>query len=203
MFPNLKRIFGGLIFLSATVAIALLADAWRSARQDSQRLAATLVAQNAVIQQAGDREKQRDSQLAAALAAIQAQKRSIRTPQEAAAQLDSVLPALPLPLSIQTPNLSSPTPPAETPPTTITVPQPDLIPLYDALQDCRASTVQNDSLQKDLADEKSRSSALQRERDAAVATAHGGTLLTRIKRSAKWFAIGLATGAIAAKLARP
>jgi len=202
MFPNVKRIVGGLIFLAAAIALALLADAWRSARQDSQRLAATLVTQNAVIQQAGEREKLRDSQLADVLAAIQAQKRSTRTPQQAAAQLDSVLPPLPLPVSVQTPNLSSPIPPGETPTTTISVPQPDLIPLYDALQDCRADVAQSDSLQKDLAEEKSRAAALQRERDAAVATAHGGRWLTRMKRSAKWFAIGLAAGALAARIAR-
>ena len=38
-----------------------------SAHYDSQQLAATLAAQNTVIQQAGDREKQRDTQLASAL----------------------------------------------------------------------------------------------------------------------------------------
>jgi hypothetical protein len=40
---------------------------------------------------------------------------------------------------------------------------------------------------------------MQHERDAAIATVHGGTFLTRLKRSAKWFGIGLVAGvAIAA-----
>ena len=202
MFLISKRIIGGLIFLAATLAVALLADAWRSARQDSQQLAATLATQKTAIDQAGEREKLRDSQLANALAAIQARKRSVQTPQEASAQLDSALPPLPLPVSVRSPNLSPLMPLEEAPPTIISVPQPDLIPLYDALQNCRASTVQNDSLQKDLADEKLRSTALQHERDAAVADARGGRWLTRLKRSAKWFAIGIATGAIAATVAR-
>ena len=191
-----------ILFVAALIACALLADAWRSARHDSQQLAATLAAQNTSIQQAGDREKQRDSQLAAALADIQSQKRKVQTPLQAAQKLPTVLPVLPLPVSIHTPNLSAPLPPGETSATTISIPQPDLVPLYDALQDCRANAAQTDPLKKDLSDEKSRSASLQRERDAAIAVAHGGTFLVRLKRAAKWFAIGLATGAAVAAVAR-
>jgi Tfp pilus assembly protein PilN len=197
MKPNLHLI----LLIAAALAIGLLADAWRSEHHDSQQLAATLAAQNAEIQQAGDREKQRDTQLAAAVAAIQAQKRSVRTPQQAAKQLPDVLPPLPLPVSIHDPDLSGPLPPAEIPTTTISVPQPDLIPLYNNLQDCRASAIRNDALQKDLSDEKTRAGALLNERDAALAAARGGTFLQRLKRAAKWFAIGVATGAVVAAVA--
>jgi hypothetical protein len=189
------------VLLAASIALALLADAWRSARRDSQQLAATLAAQNTVIHQAADRESQRDSQLAAALAAIQAQKHAVQTPQQATKQLPSVLPPLPLPVSIREPDLSVPLPPGETPSTTISIPQPDLVPLYDELQDCRATAVQNDTLKKDLSDEKTKSAALLHERDAANAAAHGGTFFLRLKRAAKWFAIGLATGAAVAAIA--
>ena len=189
------------VLVAASIAVALLADAWRSARHDSQQLTATLAAQNTVIQQAADRETQRDSQLADALATIHAQKRTVQTPQQAAKQLASVLPPLPLPVSVHDPDLSAPLPPGETPSTSISIPQPDLVPLYDELQDCRASAVQNDALKKDLSDEKTRSAALLHERDAAVAAAHGGTFLLRLKRAAKWFAIGVATGAAVAAVA--
>lgn len=242
-----------ILFGAALIVVGLLAGAWRSARLDSQKLAASLAAQNSIIQQASDREQQRDKQLNAALAAIAAQKRAVRTPQQAAEQLASVLPPLPLPVLVSVPVLS-PNPaesanasttvdsslsvnskssansnssanskfstdsesesrietdsvnsassapdthkrsitPAfpQTSLTTITVPPDDLLPLYDALQDCRSSTLQSEYLQKDLADEKSRSAALTRERDAAIAVAHGGTFQTRLKRAAKWFAIG-------------
>ena len=90
-----------------------------------------------MIQEAGDREKKRDSELAAALATIQAQKRA----------------------------------------------------------------VQNDALKQDLADEKTRSAALLHERDTANAVARGGTIWLRLKRAAKWFAIGVATGAAVAAIA--
>jgi hypothetical protein len=189
------------ILLAALIAVVLLADAWRTARHDSQQLTATLAAQNTVIQQATDREKQRDSELAAALSTIQAQKRAVQTPQQAVKQLAAVLPPLPLPVSIHDPDLSAPLPPGETPSTSISIPQPDLVPLYDDLQDCRASTAQNDALKQDLADEKTRSAALLHERDAANAVARGGTILLRLKRAAKWFAIGVATGAAVAAIA--
>lgn len=186
--------------LAAALTIALLADSWRSARRDAQQLAATLAAQNTTIQQSSDREKQRDAQLAAALATIQSQKRAVRTPQQAVKELPSVLPELPLPISIHEPTQITPLPPAapplppgDLPAATISVPQPDLVPLYDTIQDCRASIAENNTLQKDLADEKSRSAALLTERNAALKAAHGGPILQRLKRAAKWFAIGAIT----------
>jgi hypothetical protein len=191
----MKSILNIAVVVAASIAVALLTDAWRTARHDSQQLAATLAAQNTVIQQADDREKQRNLELTSALASIHAQTRAVRTPQQAAKQLASALPLLPLPVTINSPSLSTPLPPDEIPSTTIAIPQPDLVPLYDHLQDCRASAIQNETLTNNLADEKKRSEALLRERDAANAVAHGGTILTRLKRAAKWFAIGVAAGA--------
>jgi hypothetical protein len=196
--------------LAAVAAVALLTDAWRSARHDSQQLAATLASQNAIIQQASEQEKQRDSQLQSVLAQIHSEKLSVHTPQQAAQKLPETLPPLPLPVSIHFPDLSekpidSPSEPPNPsmtglpdgpmPAASISIPQPDLIPLYNALQDCRASQAQSATLEKDLSDEKTRSAALVHERDAALTAAHGGPILQRLKRAAKWFAIGLAAGA--------
>jgi hypothetical protein len=197
MKPTLNLIALG----AALIAASFLASAWRTARHDSQQLAATLAAQNTLIRQAGDREKQRDSQLAGALAAIESQKRAIHTPQQAANQLASALPPLPLPISIDTLNLSAPLPSDEPPSASISIPKPDLVPLYDELQDCRADAVQNDALKQNLADEKARSAALLHERDAATAVAKGGTIFLRLKRAAKWFALGVAAGAAVAAVA--
>ena len=181
----------------ALVASALLADAWRTARHDSAQLAATIASQKTAIEQAVDREKLRDTQLTTALAAIASQKRAVQTPQQLATAIPSVLPALPLPVSIQIPNLSAASKPDEDLPAAMSIPQPDLKPLYDDLQDCRASALETAAIQKDLADQKLRSAALGHERDAAVAAAHGGTFWQRVKREAKWFAIGIAVGAAA------
>jgi hypothetical protein len=194
----MKRSLHFVALIAAAVAIALLVDAWHSARHDSEQLAATLKAQNGTIQQAAEQEKQRDSQLSTVLAAIQSQKRAVQTPKQASEQLSAVLPPLPLPVTIHDPDLSAPIAPGEASSTTISIPQPDLVPLYDGLQDCRENKAQSDALQKDLSDEKLRSAALLHERDAAIATAHGGTFLIRLKRSSKWLAIGVAVGAAAA-----
>ena len=189
------------ILVVSLVVIAILADAWRSARRDTAQLNSTIAAQNSAMQQAEQREKQRDAQLSAALDEIAAQKRAVQTPQQAAQAIPSVLGELPLPVSVQIPNLST-ADPGETQPATLTVPQPDLKPLYDELQDCRANAVQMDANKKDLADEQARSAALTKEKDAAVAAARGGTFWVRLKRGAKWFAIGAAAGAAAAAIAR-
>ena len=90
------------VLITAAIAVALLADAWRSARHDSAQLAATLATQNAAIQQAGDREKQRDAQLSTALATIAAQKSSVQTAQQAAKALPSCRPC-PFPFRLISP----------------------------------------------------------------------------------------------------
>ena len=199
---SLKLAINALAFAAALIAVAMLADAWHSARQDSQKLAATVAAQNNSIQQAADREKQRDQQLAATLSQIQTQKRTVRTPEQAAQNLTSALPDLPLPISIRIPNLSVSSPQSEAQETTLQIPKPDLLPLYDNLQDCRASQAQAEALQKDLADEKALSASLEHEKAAALTAARGGATLVRLKRAAKWFLIGAATAAVATAIAR-
>lgn len=142
-----------LLFIAA-IAIALLADAWRSARHDTAQLASTLASQKTTMEQAADNEKQRDLQLSAALEAIAKQKSAVKTAQQAAIAIPSVLPTLPLPISINVPELSPSAKPTPDLPAIVSIPQADLKPLYDDLQDCRATTLQSASLAKDLADEK-------------------------------------------------
>src|SRR5579862_2420166 len=86
------------ILAAALIAIGFLADAWRSSRHDAEQLNTVLTSQNAAIQQADAREKQQHTELTAALAAITAQKRAVKTPQQAAQAIPSVLPPLPLPI---------------------------------------------------------------------------------------------------------
>lgn len=181
--------------LTIGVGIALVTNAWRSALHDTQKLATTLTTQNAAIQQAAERQKQRDAELAALLASIQSERRAIHTPQQAAEHLPEALPPLPLPVAINLPPLSALRPPDQPSEATLSIPAPDLVPLYNGLQDCRAAKAQASALQQNLSDEEARSAALLRERDAAITTAHGGSMLSRIKRAAKWFAIGIAIGA--------
>jgi hypothetical protein len=79
------------------------------------------------------------------------------------------------------------------------IPTADLKPLYDFTLDCKACQAKLDAAQADLTDEQSKTAVLTRERNEAVRAAKGGSLLRRIARNAKWLAIGIAAGAIAAK----
>ncbi len=82
------------------------------------------------------------------------------------------------------------------------LPAADLKPLYDFALDCKACQAKLTASQGDLNDEKVKSAALTKERDAAVQAAKGGSALRRIARAAKWFALGAVAGAVAAKAAR-
>ena len=51
-------------------------------------------------------------------------------------------------------------------------------------------------------DEKAETQTLGRERDDALRAAKGGSVLQRVARAAKWFVLGAAAGALAAKASR-
>jgi hypothetical protein len=79
------------------------------------------------------------------------------------------------------------------------LPAADLKPLYDFAMDCKACQAKLAAAQSDLNDERTKTAALSKERDDALRTAKGGSALRRIARAAKWFVLGAAAGAIAAK----
>jgi len=182
---------------AALIAAFFIADSWRTARRNSAQLTATLESQKTLIEQAAAREQQRNTQLATALSSIAAEKKRIQTPQQAVEAISSALSTLPLPIKISLPDLTEPPKPGDAAPASISIPQSDLKPLYDSLQDCRACALQRDTAKKDLVDEQARVAALTRERDAAVAAAHGGNFWSRLKHATKWFVIGVAAGAAA------
>jgi hypothetical protein len=75
----------------------------------------------------------------------------------------------------------------------------DLKPLYDFTLDCQACQAKLSAAQSDLLDERSKTAALAKERDAAVRLAKGGSAWRRVTRAAKWFLLGAAAGALVAK----
>jgi hypothetical protein len=186
-----------IVTVVALIVAALLADAWLSARRTSAQLSATLATQNIAIQQASAREDQRATQLSAALATIATQQHRVQTPQQAAAAIPSLFPQLPLPLSIHLPDITSSPNQAEPPPASISVPQSDLKPIYDHLQECRVCALERDATKKDLADELAQVAALTHERDIAISAVHGGTFWSRLKHETKWLVIGIVAGAAA------
>jgi hypothetical protein len=192
--------------------IAAIFFAWREDRRDRIQLAAQLTAAQQALNAADARQHDRDAQLQQSLAAIAAQKRLVQTPSQILAGLPHELP-LPTPFVLEQKPL--PDNPAAKPggnsqsergaaglATQVVIPPEDLKPLYDFTLDCKACQAKLAAAQGDLADERTKTAALAKERDAALRAAKGGSLLRRIGRAAKWFAIGAAAGALAAKSAR-
>jgi len=137
--------------------------------------------------------------LSTTLAGIAQAKRRVNTPVQAAAEIPQLLPPLPEPLllEIPPPTLELPDPPAAA-----SVPQADLKPIYDYLQDCRACQASLTVAHENLVDEHAKLAALIAERDAALRAARGGGFWSRLRRSTKWFVIGAAAGALAAAATR-
>jgi hypothetical protein len=81
------------------------------------------------------------------------------------------------------------------------IPNQDLKPLYDFALDCKSCQAKLANVQGDLTDVRAKTAALTKERDAALRAAKGGGTWKRIARAAKWFAMGAAAGALAAKTA--
>jgi hypothetical protein len=211
----------GELLVTATLAIAIFA-AWRAERADRAQLAAELATAKQSLTQADDRQHTRDSQLLQTLATLAADKRSVTTPAQIIRELPQYL-SLPSPITMQpaAPTQSAASPSASDNATTgtagsppgstnspnrnqqpqVVIPAEDLKPLYDFTLDCKACQTKLATIQGDLIDEKTKTVTLTKERDEAVRTAKGGSLLRRITRAAKWFAIGAAAGAIAARAA--
>jgi hypothetical protein len=93
---------------------------------------------------------------------------------------------------------ASPTQTNAAPLAIIRVPQVDLKPLYDAVEDCEVCQAKLTAAQGDLSDEKTKFAAVTAQRDAAISAARG-TFWTRARTAAKWLIIGAAAGAVLAR----
>jgi hypothetical protein len=93
---------------------------------------------------------------------------------------------------------SSSTQTSAPPPAIIRVPQADLKPLFDAVEDCQVCQAKLAAAQGDLSDETTKFSAAAAQRDAAISAARG-TSWTRARTAAKWMVIGAAAGAVLAR----
>jgi hypothetical protein len=170
---------------------------WRADRRDRDQLAAELAATKQLLSAADARQHDRDAQLAQTLASLAAEKRTIVTPAQIVRELPSQI-SLPSPIVLQSAPAASN---SSSPQTNAVIPAEDLKPLYDFTIDCKACQARLAAAQGDLADERKKGTALTRERDDALRIARGGSAWRRIGRAAKWFLIGAAAGAVAAKTA--
>jgi hypothetical protein len=63
------------------------------------------------------------------------------------------------------------------------------------VQDCLSCQAQLAAAKQDSTDNAAKLAAVTKERDAAVATAKGGTFWQRLHRNALWFVVGASAGA--------
>jgi hypothetical protein len=195
-------------FCAAGILAAALFYAWRAERRDRGLLAADLAKTQQALSEATARQVDRDQQLAKLLDSFEERKRTVVAPAQIIQQLPHEL-LLPVPLNLTppTPTSSSDASGSSRPADMTSLPQvalpaADLKPLYDFAVDCNACRARLSAATSDLADERTKSAALGRERDNALRVARGGGIWRRVGRAAKWFVIGAAAGAAAAKLAR-
>jgi hypothetical protein len=208
--------------ISAILATSLFL-AWRAEREDRAKLADQLATSQQTLTQATDRQQSRDSDLLRTLADLATQESHVQTPQQILQALPQQM-QLPQPITLAPPQTTTPSSPqlatqgiASTdsakdatsksrkpaaPEPQAVIPSADLKPLYDFALDCNACQSKLTAAQSDLADEKSKTATLTKERDAAVHTAKGGSTLQRAARAAKWLLIGAAAGTLAARAAR-
>jgi len=201
------------VFLVALVLAVFVA--WRADSRDRAQLASELAATKQLLAAADARQHDRDVRLAETLSALAAQKRTVVTPAQIVRELPQEI-GLPSPIVLRSAANSSVPNQTEQPPATnktsadnakqaetqAVIPAEDLKPLYDFAIDCKACQAKLTATQADLTDEKVKTTALTKERDHALQIARGGSPFRRIARAAKWFFIGAAAGAIAAKAAR-
>ncbi len=218
------------ILVPVLLAITIFVS-WQADRRDRAQLVAQLAAAQKTIADATASQHDRDAALSLTLAQIAAQKQAAVTPAQMLNDLPGAL-SLPAPITLlsnhpgphadgkpavlsagdmskayrTTPGQPDTLPDNPSPksgqPADAVLPAADLRPLYDFALDCKACQAKLAASQSDLADERVKTVALTKQRDAAVRTAKGGSALRRIARAAKWFAIGAAAGAIAAKASR-
>jgi hypothetical protein len=200
------KIAAVLIALAAAVSVYY---AWRGTQQEQAQLKAELQATQKALTDADARQQARNAELAQLLTQLNEKKATVQNPAQIVKALPDILP-LPTPLTLpaQTSNAGLPDTPAgskqptESPNPKLQLPAEDLKPLYDFAVNCQECQAQLAAAQANLKDEQTKTQALSRERDTALQAARGGSVLRRVVRAAKWFVIGAAAGAVAAKFAR-
>jgi hypothetical protein len=184
---------------------AVVFSAWLQSRDDRIRMQVTIAAQKTAIegfrdqmQSIRDGQAKRDAATASAISAMQQAVAKIRTPQQIAGWLPKQV-KLPAPVTLAIPPSTAQN---LRPDATAIIPQQDLVPIKVAVEGCKECALRLSTAQKDLLGSNQQVkiaseelSAMQRERDAALTASRGGSFWTRVRRSAKWFAIGSAVAA--------
>ena len=202
--------------ISISVIFVILRTHFRSIAEISS-LRETVASGQKSIDAAAKRESARDTALQQKMREIEALKRKVQTPAQVVAALPAELAELPLPIgvsrslslggerNIET-NDSVPSSTArglvssssngksEESGAVLSIPDPDLKPLFDHLEDCRETTAAMETLKMDLTDTREQLSEMATERDTAIRNTSANTRWGSFKRAAKWLAVGATVG---------
>jgi hypothetical protein len=207
-------------FAAALVVVVLAISVFvvrRDARKEQLALQVELKTTQQALAEATARQATRDAAMNDLVAGLKKKEAEVQKPAQVVAALPEVI-TLPAPITVdpERPAYPPSSGQADGGPYTgknatsdldgvqpkVNFPAADLKPLYDFAVDCKTCQAKLRATQADLADEKVKSQALGRERDDALRAARGGSVFRRVARAAKWFAIGAAAGAIAARATR-
>jgi len=201
---RVSLVLGGILLAAFVVRQDI---AWRKERG---RLESEIRAAQDAARAAESRQRHRDAELQQDLRQIAERKRSVKTPREVIQALPQELP-LPAPITLPAEHVRRPESSqragaageaqAHEHPAAV-LPIEDLKPLYDFAMDCRACQAQLTASEANLADERLKRMATERELGAETKLARGGGFWRRAGRAAKWFLVGAAAGAIAASARR-
>jgi len=199
----------------AAVALVLVAGvvgvrSWISERDARQRAEQTVKVEQKTIDEAGHEiavlksaDAARDEQTVTLLEKYHAAAAAAKTPVQITRYLTASFArsGAPVPVKIMIPaaTLANPTPAV-----IASLPAIDLPFLRDQAEACQADalevktdTIDIHSCRAQMILAGKQLSAAERQRDAWKTAANGGTFFTRLKRGAKWFAIGAGAGAAA------
>jgi hypothetical protein len=202
----LKTWLRTIAFVVGAILALAAALTWQLERRELAQLQQKLKTAQDAVSAANAREAARNAALKKHVAQLRKQENAVQTPEDALKALPEVLP-LPKPLAPEEIPLTATDkqggqakPPS--PPPQVTLPPEDLKPLYDMAVQCKQCQAELATAQANLKDERAKSGELSRERNDALRVAKGGSVLQRVARAAKWFAIGAAAGAVAVRMAR-
>ncbi len=175
------------------IAMVAICVVWQSEKRAQEQLSAQLQSTQGRLDALTAAQSARDAVLKTQLGQLSVQKTDVKTPQQILQALPDVLP-LPGPIAADlTTNKAAAG--------DLRLPAASLRPLYDYALDCQACQAKLANATADLHDEQQKSAAWKQERDAALRVAKSGSVLQRVVRAAKWFAIGAAAGGVAVKVA--
>jgi hypothetical protein len=188
----------------ATVVFALIALGtyeWLQEHNAQRKTTAQTATQQKTIDQAKADAVTVQSNLAAQLKTLEAQRQQPATAQRIVTETSKLIPNLPKPIEIQTVTKPATTSgdgkQTDAPAQQIVIPSEDFSAVQKAEIDCQEDAAKLDACTKTAADTATELKATTAQRDEWKQTAKGGTWWHRTVTAAKWVGIGAVAGAAA------